>query len=71
MRQVVYIVQEKKGKEVTTIAHSRDPDTGELYTEFFDRKKAKDLMWCEKISNPQCQYRLVKITRTYEMVDWE
>ncbi len=67
-----YYIQSKEGIEAPSIVgHSSDEETGEVYYKFLDRAKAKKLLSDEKKSIPTKQYRLVKLTQTYETTDWE
>lgn len=71
MTQTTYFVQAKKNDEVEILAHGKDKETGELWTDFFDKKKARELLEAEKKISPEYQYRIVKRTSTYKIGIWE
>jgi len=56
------------GNIVTVVAHSKDEETGELYSKFLDKKKALKLMEEEFKINPDFTFNLIKVVETYEIV---
>lgn len=71
MTQTTYFVQSLKDGKIETLAHGKDEETGELYCEFLDKKKAMGLLEAEKKVSPEYKYRIVKETKTYKLGSWE
>lgn len=56
-----FYLQSRIGNEPPKIIeHSKNEESGELLFRFLNHKKAYDLMKEKKITNPECQYRIVK-----------
>lgn len=66
-----YCVQAIRDHKLITLGHSQDKETGEVYTQFIDRKKAVALLKSEKQIYPEDNYRIVKETTTVVFGDWE
>lgn len=67
-----YIVQSQDEKGVVNqIAHTVCEETGDLLCKFLDKKKAKELLSEEKQCSPEYRYRILTITKTFALSDWE
>lgn len=67
-----YFVQAKEeDKNPFIVCHSKDEETGELYHEFLDKKKANSLLEAEKKLTPTNKFRIIKRTEIFEEGDWQ
>jgi hypothetical protein len=66
-----YFLQSRLNDHVQTVGHSKDEETGEIYTKFINRKDCKKLMLDEMKVSPEYEYRIMKVIERVEVGKWE